>query len=179
MMNKRWIFLLLGVSFAAFFSCNNKPKQADVITEEEAIIVTEPATGTAPDTSNLSFITAWSGKYPKEVNLFGLNVLDDRLKQLMGAQYDTMIANWNTETPIQVEDSIIHTSGCKAHNCPANSYDLYIDLAGNNINIYNFRHDTLTFYAEKDSFALPAKMKADLQVIFSNAKMAAPKKGRR
>lgn len=177
MMKKTWIFMLLGVSLIAFISCNSKSKQA-TITEEEDVMVIEPATAAMPDSNDLAFLTAWSGKYPQDVDMFGLKVLDNRLKRLMGARYDTMIADWNTETPIQVEDSVIHTSGCKAHDCPADSYELYIDLKNNNINVYNFHHDTLTFYAEKDSFPLPAKMKADLLVTFSNAKVTAPKQTR-
>lgn len=172
MMNKRWIVMLLCSSLVAFAACNSKAKQATVTEEEAEVVVLEPQT--APnnaDTSNLTFLTEWVGKYPKEVDLFKLNVLTSRLQQMMGTQYDSLVANWNTETPIQLEDSVIHTSGCKVHDCPADSYDLYIDLAGNNINVYNFQYDTLYFFAEKDSFSLPAQMKADLNIIKSNAKL--------
>ncbi len=167
-MKKSWIFTLLCISLVAFAACNSKAKRADIV-EEEGVMIMDIDTVTPADTASLSFITEWVGKYPQEVNLFGLNVLSDRLKQLMGMQYDSMMANWNTETPIEVEDSIIHTSGCKAHDCPADDYELYIDLADNNINVYNLRNDSLQIYAEQDTIALPTKMKANLRVILSNA----------
>lgn len=159
--------MLLCISIVAFASCNTKTKKANVV--EEDIVVMEADAVAPVDTNNLAFIEEWVGKYPNEVNLFGLKVLSNRLQQLMGNQYDSMIANWNTETPIEIEDSVIHTSGCKAHNCPADSYDLYIDLADNNINVYNLQNDSLIFYAEKDTISLPSKMKANLSVILSNA----------
>lgn len=174
-MKKRWIVTLLCMSAVVFVACNSKTKQATV-TEEGDIIVMQPAATTSNDSvSNLIFLTEWVGKYPKEVDLFNLNVVTSRLQQMMGAQYDSLIANWNTETPIQLEDSIIHTSGCKAHNCPADAYELYIDLTDDNINVYNFQNDTLYFFAEKDSFSLPVQMKADLNVVKSNAKLSSRK----
>lgn len=169
-MNKRWIVMLLCMSLVAFVACNSKAKQGTVTEEEEDIVVVGPqSTTNNADTSNLAFLTEWVGKYPKEVDLFKLNILTSRLQQMMGAQYDSLVANWNTETPIQLEDSVIHTSGCRAHDCPGDSYDLYIDLADNNINVYNFQYDTLYFFAEKDSFSLPSQMKADLNIVRSNA----------
>lgn len=169
-MNKRWIVMLLCMSLVAFVACNSKAKQGTVTEEEADIVVVGPqSTTNNADTSNLTFLTEWVGKYPKEVDLFKLNILTSRLQQMMGAQYDSLVANWNTETPIQLEDSVIHTSGCRAHDCPADSYDLYIDLAGNNINVYNFQYDTLYFFAERDSFSLPSQMKADLNIVRSNA----------
>lgn len=171
MMDKRWIITLLCVSIVAFVSCNNKNKQGTV-TERE-IIVMEPEVEVTADSisSDLIFLSEWVGKYPKEVSLFKLNVITSRLQQLMGNQYDSLIANWNTETPIQLEDSIIHTSGCKAQDCPADSYELYVDLKDNNINVYNFQNDKLHVYEEKGKIALPNKMKADLNIIKSNAKL--------
>lgn len=173
MMNKRWIVMLLCMSLVAFVACNSKAKQATVTEEEEDVVVMQPQSATNnADTSNLTFLAEWVGKYPKEVDLFNLNALTSRLQQMMGSQYDSLIANWNTETPIQMEDSILHTSGCRVNNCPADSYELYISLPDNNINVYNFRNDTLYFFAEKDSFSLPTKMKADLNIIKSNAKLS-------
>ncbi|MBF4467615.1 hypothetical protein [Flavobacterium sp. LC2016-12] len=78
------------------------------------------------------------------------SALSPRLKTLLGADYDQMVNYWNTETPFVKEGNILHASGCKQHDCNTYSYDLYIDIKNNKINVYKFSKSKLTIYAEDD-----------------------------
>lgn len=79
--------------------------------------------------------------------------LAPRLKKLLGADYDAMIKNWNTETPFEKQDNVLHAWGCKQHDCSTYSYDLYIDVKNNKINVYKFSESKLTIFKE-DNFEI-------------------------
>jgi hypothetical protein len=78
------------------------------------------------------------------------SALSPRLKTLLGTDYDQMVNYWNTETPFIKEGDILHASGCKQHDCNTYSYDLYIDIKNNKINVYKFSKSKLTLFAEDD-----------------------------
>ena len=78
------------------------------------------------------------------------STLSPRLKTLLGTDYDQMVKYWNTETPFIKEGDILHASGCKQHDCNTYSYDLYIDIKNNKINVYRFSQSKLTLFAEDD-----------------------------
>ncbi len=111
------------------------------------------------------------GKYPTQIGLFENEILASRLKSINRLDYDALLANWNTETPITIEDQIIHASGCKAHNCPSSGYELFIDLKNDNINLYHFRSNTLRVYTEKDWITLPKGFSNEIDIKKSNAKI--------
>lgn len=82
--------------------------------------------------------------------------LAPRLKNLLGPDYDQMVKNWNTETPFKKQDNILHAWGCKQHDCNTYSYDLYIDVKNNKINVYKFAESKLTVFKE-DNFDIEIK----------------------
>ncbi|WP_433778695.1 hypothetical protein [Flavobacterium anhuiense] len=79
--------------------------------------------------------------------------LAPRLKKLLGSDYDQMVKSWNTETPFEKQDNILHAWGCKQHDCGTYSYDLYIDVKNNKINVYKFSESKLTIFKE-DNFEI-------------------------
>jgi hypothetical protein len=76
--------------------------------------------------------------------------LTPRLKKLLGADYDQMVKYWNTETPFEKQENILHAWGCKQHDCSTYSYDLFIDVKNNKINVYKFEKSKLTIFKEDD-----------------------------
>lgn len=163
-MSKIWIAVLCAGIFT-LSACNSKSKKDTA----GALAKTEEVKQPQQKISDLMFISEWAGKYPNDVKLLEQPALSTRLKALLGNQYNTMVEDWNTETPITMTDSVIHTSGCKANNCAAFSYDLYIDLPADNINVYGIKNNTVTLYTENDTISLPKKLKDELRVIISNA----------
>ncbi len=119
----------------------------------------------------LYFLTDLIGKYPTQENIFDNKYLTKRLKNIKHFNFDNMKRDWNTETPITIEDQIIHASGCKSNNCPNSGYELFIDLKNDNINIYHFRSNTLRVYTEKDWITLPKGFSNEIEIKKFNAKI--------
>ncbi|WET02081.1 hypothetical protein [Flavobacterium sp. YJ01] len=82
--------------------------------------------------------------------------LAPRIKKLLGSDYEEMVKNWNTETPFEKQENILHAWGCKQHDCNSYSYDLYIDVKNNKINVYKFAESKLTVFKE-DNFDVEIK----------------------
>ena len=131
--------------------------------------VAEPAVE-IPDTE-LGFMVAYAGKYAQQEKLFDNESLANRLRNLERFNYDAMKERWNTETPIVIEDGILHMSGCKAHDCPSSAYDFFWDIENDNINIFNFRGNMLKIYDEKGWIELPPGFAREMEIKKSNAKI--------
>lgn len=100
-------------------------------------------------------LLAHVGKYARQEKLFEMGQLADRLKVLKGLDYEVFLALWNTETPISIENNVVHMSGCKQNACAESAYDFFMDLVNDNINIFHFRSNTLKIYQEKGWIDLP------------------------
>jgi len=119
----------------------------------------------------LYFLTDLIGKYPTQEKIFENKYLKKRLKKIERFNYDNMVRDWNTETPISINNNIIHSSGCRAHKCPDSGYELFIDLKNNNINVYFFMGNTLRVYKEKGWIKLPKAYEEELDIKMDNAKI--------
>jgi len=119
----------------------------------------------------LYFLEDLEGKYPTEEKIFQNKVLKKRLKKIRRLNYDLLVQNWNTETPITIENQIVHSSGCKSHSCPESAFDLFIDLKNDNINVYHFSNNTLRVYTEKGFISLPPDFAEEMEIKKDNAKI--------
>lgn len=142
----------------------DQSKDARDVTEQGANEIEIPNT-------ELGFMVTYQGKYAGQEKLFANEVLADRLKKLDRFNYDAMLQRWNTETPIVIEEGILHMSGCKAHDCPSSAYDFFLDVENDNINIYNFRSNMLRLYQEKGMIDLPPGFADEMEIKKSNAKI--------
>jgi hypothetical protein len=117
----------------------------------------------------LYFLTDLIGKYPTQEKIFHNKYLKKRLRKIERFNFNNMVRDWNTETPISINNSIIHSSGCRAHNCPDSGYELFIDLKNDNINVYFFMGNTLRVYKEKGWITLPKAYEEELDIKMENA----------
>jgi len=117
----------------------------------------------------LFFLTDLIGKYPTQEKIFDNKYLSRRLKKIERFNFDNFVRDWNTETPISINNNIIHSSGCRAHNCPGSGYELFIDLKNDNINVYFFMGNTLRVYKEKGWITLPKAYEEELDIKMENA----------
>ena len=136
-----------------------------VIEEEPAIVI--------PDVP-LGFLVTYEGKYATQEKLFENESLSNRLKALERFNYEALLQNYNTETPIVIIDNVAHMSGCKQHDCPSNAYEFFIDLDNDNINVFHFRSNMLRVYQEKGWIDLPAEFAAELETKKTNAGIGDP-----
>ena len=117
------------------------------------------------------FLEDLVGKYPTQEKIFQNQTLAKRLKKIRRLNYNLLVQNWNTETPISIENNIIHASGCKSRNCKESAFELFIDLKNDNINIYHFNNNTLRVYTEKGWIELPPGFEAELEIKKESAKI--------
>ena len=181
-MKKIYLFLVLA---CLLVSCNKLKKDpsgsddSNGISDQEILenpgeseesIEMEPVEKDIPDTE-LGFIVSYEGKYAGQEELFMNPVLAGRLKNLDRFNYEAMLQRWNTETPIVIEEGILHMSGCKAHDCPSSAYDFFLDVENDNINIYNFRSNMMRLYQESGIIELPPGFAREMEIKKSNAKI--------
>lgn len=119
----------------------------------------------------LFFLTDLIGKYPTQEKIFDNKYLAKRLKKINRFNFDNMVRDWNTENPLTMVNQIIHSSGCRAHNCPDSGYELFVDLKNDNINIYYFMGNTLRVYKEKGWIILPKVYQDEIDIKMENAKI--------
>jgi hypothetical protein len=179
-MKKQTTLLLLLMSLV--LSCNKTksktelPSEPAVEQQEEmepvAVEEEEPAV-VIPDVP-FGFLVTYKGKYATQEKLFENEILATRLKALNRFNYEALLQNYNTETPIVILDNIAHMSGCKQHDCPSNAYDFFIDLDNDNINVYHFRSNMLRVYQEKGMIDLPAEFASEMETKKSNAGIGDP-----
>lgn len=179
-MKKIILLLILTISVTScdkFKKNQSEQESPESVPEQEIIDETEAVEDLTeedineiliPDTE-LGFMVTYQGKYAGQEKLFENEVLAARLKQLDRFNYDAMLQRWNTETPIEIEEGILHMSGCKAHDCPSSAYEFFLDVENDNINIYNFRSNMLRIYKESDMIELPQGFAREMEIKKSNA----------
>lgn len=167
------VFFLYNCDFIQKEKSNVPNDENSDINIIEPIVEEKPVT-IPPKPKNLPEVFLLNdlvGKYPTQIKLFDNEFMINRLKKLDRFNFDTFISNWNTETPISMENQIIHASGCKAKACSSNGYELFIDLKNDNINIFHFRGNTLRVYTEKDWITLPKKYEDEIEAKKEDAKI--------
>ncbi len=143
-----------GNSNTAKPSPTSEPKPSPTINKHD---YDEP-----PPTSGVTLMLKKSaGKYPNEIKLLENTEMKGRLQKLLGADFAAMKANWDVETPIEIEGGILMATGCEQHNCADNRYLMFVDLEKDNINVFHIEHGTQV-YTEHGKIDLPGKFAAEL-----------------
>ena len=179
-MKKQIIFSLLFISILV--ACNKSKSKSElpaepVIDQPEEIepraVEEEKPEIIIPDVP-LGFLVTYQGKYATQEKLFENETIATRLKALNRFNYEALLQNYNTETPIVIVDNVVHMSGCKQHSCPINDYDFFIDLDNDNINVFYFRNNMLRVYQEKGFIELPAEFATEMETKKNNAGIGDP-----
>lgn len=162
--------LISGLLICLLISCSQSKKESDTeAVDEEVSIEENEMPGQKIPEVPLGFLVSYEGKYAAQEGVLKHELLAERLKALDRFNYDLLIQNYNTETPIVIVDDIVHMSGCKQHACPSSAYDFFIDLNNDNINIYHFRNNMLRMYQEKGMIDLPEDFSKEMEIKKSNA----------
>ncbi|MBP2619314.1 hypothetical protein [Chryseobacterium jejuense] len=120
------------------------PKDSNVTPKTDSVTVTTPSTG-----ATLEIITKNEEKYPHDVKLFEDKSFAERVKKLVGKEYDMMLKNFNVEGPIVSDNGIYKIHGCKQHDCPGYATYIYYDSKNDNLNVSIDKDGKVTDFAEK------------------------------
>ena len=101
------------------------------------------------------------GKYPYELKLLENKDFQARLKKIMGDDFNTLKSHFDVQTPIEVVNGVVMTSGCQAHNCGNISY-IFIDTTKDNLNVIHVEDEKVTNYFEKGRIKLPEKFASQI-----------------
>ncbi|WP_250252904.1 hypothetical protein [Chryseobacterium sp. Marseille-Q3244] len=153
--------LLLGT----VISCKKETKtQSSVSTDTLATVMpkdstvspkTDSVTATASSAAvPVEIITKNDGKYPHDVKLFEDKGLTERLKKLVGKDYDEMIKNFDVESPIVSEGGIYKLHGCKQHDCPGYATSIYYDSKNDNLNVSIDKNGKIIDFSEKGKISV-------------------------
>ncbi len=98
------------------------------------------------NSSHLDFLKSYNGKYPFKVDLDtyleteekvpGVDLLNnplikERIKNLIGVQYDHLVEIWNVCSPMEVENDVFTAEGCEQHNCDKTNAIIVVDISRN------------------------------------------------
>lgn len=160
--------ILIFALFLSLYSCNNEANHVESVTNIDSSF--SDSTILKPDSSltSLDFIRDWKGQYPQQVNMFENSTIQNRLSELLKAEYDLLKINWNVQTPFEEENGIFTTSGCQQHDCPSYHSIVYFDINNNNINVVIMKDKEYKLFVEKDTILLPQSMKKDLEINKGN-----------
>lgn len=107
-----------------------------------------------------NIITKNVGKYPHDIKFFEDRIITERLKKLVGTQYDEMVKNFNVESPVTSENEIYKLTGCKQHDCPGYATSIYYDAKNDNLNVSIDKNAKATDFAEKGKITVSESLKA-------------------
>lgn len=158
--------------FVCVVSCKKEVKTETPSGSTDSLSTTMPQDSTvAPKTYSAAspsdsaaaadnIITKNEGKYPNEIKLFEDKGFTDRLKKLVGAQYDEMVKLFNVESPIASENGIYKLTGCKQHDCPGYATSIYYDAKNDNLNVSIDKNGKVTEFAEKGKITISDTLKS-------------------
>ena len=145
--------LVIGLGFTA---CKQQTKEATPATNDSTQVAND---STATDGVKALFTTN-DGKTPTEINLLDNADLKARMQKLVGGEYDNLVKNFNTVTPIGSENGIYKTTGGKAHEVPAYQTTIYYDANNDNLNVIISQNDKENTYVEKDTIKVTDALKS-------------------
>jgi hypothetical protein len=153
---------VLGCDFSKFANSpqterSNSAKPSPIVESKESPTATATPAATPPRTSLPDKLRKLKDKYPATVKLLDIPELNSRLKKLLGQEFTSMKKYWNVESPIEIEDDVLMTSGCEAHNCGPNRYILVFDLNSDNLNVFHQEDSETKHFFENGEIKLPKR----------------------
>jgi hypothetical protein len=143
---KKIIPLLILTGFLAG-SCHHNDKAAEKEKEPKKDTVVNTVETIQP-VERLDSLRNYEGKYPTAVKLLDDPILKPRLEKLLGSRFAFLKEYWNAETPIEIKDNILTTTGCQAHNCGSTNFIIVADLSKNILSVGIREEDKVQRYIE-------------------------------
>ncbi len=160
-----YLIAILAVCFSSCTQQNQKAKEKEMKAQEK-----EVAAPQAPASPWQLLINSVEQHLTSE-QLFGITILDNDLKEVLGDKIHDLKKDWNVISPVNRSNNIFSISGCRQNNCPESLWVIYADIADNIVNVYHFEKNNLTIYKGKELIQLTPSMQETLNTMKQNARV--------
>lgn len=119
-------------------------------------------------TSPLSTLREYVGQYPSDTNVSFLEqgVLAERLKQMLGRDYATLLANLRTVSPLTADAGRWFITGNRPHEGGTEAAAIVIDAAQNAVRVWMLHEGKVSEYLDPSQVDVP--WPADVQTMVRN-----------
>lgn len=155
---KKIIYAFAFFAAACIFACHPDKEKANNESAEAGLDSVALTEDTIRDFK--TFVTDNNGQYAKAIGLFEDSLIYLRVKALAGNLYDSIVANYQTESPIVSEEGVYKFSGGKAHDVPAFQTTFYYDSKDDNLNILVSQNGKETLLKEKKEIPVTETLKS-------------------
>lgn len=108
-------------------------------------------------TSSIEFLNGFRDRYPNEVNLLKIAVLEQRIKKLIGNEYNYILSIWEVETPMEVINGEFYAWGMQAHSGGDKSAVIMANIKQDKLYVGVRNESVVNIYAE-DSTSIPNRL---------------------
>ncbi|MCO8030047.1 hypothetical protein NI454_08770 [Brevundimonas diminuta] len=147
-------------------ACNQPETTPPAETAAPVEIAPAPTDAAPTATADWSALNAQVGKYPNETKLLEDSPITADLKTLVGAKFDVLATNMQTQAPLQKDGAVLFTSGNKQHEGGVNAAYLLIDPATRALEVGLWEGGKLTTYKTPGSNLAKPK---DVETMIANA----------
>ena len=148
---KKIMYFAAALLCTGMVSCNNgKTTNAENVDSTNMAIETIDSSGT----NFKSLLTDNEGKTAEDAKLFENKAFTSRVKELTGSEYDSIVANFNTQTPITSENGVFKLTGGRAHEVPAFNTVIVYDSNNDNLNVIINKLDKKNVLKEKEEIKM-------------------------
>lgn len=147
---------ILSLMMAVFMvSCkdNKQVKSTDSQNVVESVLNAEETEKTENETFQ-NIITENEDQYPRDIAVFEDPEISERIQKLVGDEYQSILENFNTETPIVSDKDVYKFTGCKEHDCPSFHSTVLYDAKDNNLNVLVSKKGKVKVYEEKGKIVI-------------------------
>ena len=160
---KKLLILSIAALSMSLVACNGKKaadSQTDNAASDTTAVVPDSAAQQQQDTAFAALLKGNEGKTALDAKLLENETFIARVKSLAGAQYDSIVANFNTQAPIVSENGVYKLSGGRAHSVPAFNTTIVYDSQNDNLNIMIEKSGETTVLKEKDEIKMTDALKS-------------------
>lgn len=167
MLMKKILFAAVLLQGCMFIACKpqvkkrtgkRKPDSVTMVNTDTMIQATDTNVVAMPVQSWASFET-YNGKYALDVRLFEQPPLKGRFKALLGKDVKDFLERHEVTPPIEIENAVLFSEGCKPHDCSLDESAIVIDMKKDVIYAGIARKKVLKLYSEKGDTLYPEKLK--------------------
>lgn len=161
---KKTVFYCFGIILSLnFFSCkdSHKVQSTDSQTGVETMLNEEEEEAIKEENQMKIYFAENEGKYTRmDLDIFSNQEFTNRIKKLVGEDYDEILENFNTETPVVSSEDVYKFTGCREHDCPSYFTTILYDAKNDNFNVLIDQNGKVKVFDEKGKITMTKSLRA-------------------